>query len=54
MTELGAHFTDPNEQVGHELIWRSYLCPACGVALDGELCKPGDAPLWDVRLAPSA
>ena len=25
--ELGTHFTDPLEQVGHELIWRSYLCP---------------------------
>lgn len=48
--ELGAHFTDPFEQVGHRLVWRSYLCPACGVALDGELCRPEDAPLWDVRL----
>jgi N-methylhydantoinase B len=48
--ELGTHFTDPLEQVGHELIWRSYLCPACGVAMDGELCRPDDEPVWDVRL----
>ena len=53
MTELGAHFLDPREQVGHELVWRSYLCPSCGVALDGEVCRPDDPPHWDVRLAVS-
>jgi N-methylhydantoinase B len=52
MTALGAHFLDPQRQVGHELIFRSYLCPGCGTALDGEVCKPGDAPHWDVKLAP--
>jgi N-methylhydantoinase B len=52
MTDLGANFLDPQRQVGHELIFRSYLCPECGVALDGEVCKPGDDPHWDVRLAP--
>jgi hypothetical protein len=51
MTDLGANFLDPQEQVGHTLIFRSYLCPSCGTALDGEVCKPDDAPHWDVRLA---
>ncbi|CAB4873232.1 unannotated protein [freshwater metagenome] len=51
--EFGAHFTDPQEQVGHDLRWRSYLCPSCGHALDGELCRPDDDPVWDVRLAPA-
>jgi hypothetical protein len=51
MTDLGANFLDPSRQVGHTLIFRSYLCPSCGTALDGEVCKPGDAPHWDVRLA---
>jgi N-methylhydantoinase B len=50
-TELGTHFTDPLEQVGYELVWRSYLCPSCGVAIDGELCQPDDDPVWDVKLA---
>jgi N-methylhydantoinase B len=49
-TELGTHFTDPLTQVGTELVWRSYLCPSCGVALDGEFCQPDDEPVWDVRL----
>ncbi|HVW48489.1 MAG TPA: hydantoinase B/oxoprolinase family protein [Solirubrobacterales bacterium] len=53
MTEAGAHFLDPREQVGHELVWRAYLCPSCGTALDGEVCRPDDLPLWDVRLAPA-
>lgn len=54
MVDLGTHFIDPLEQVGHELVWRSYLCPACGVALDGEVCRPQDEAVWDVRLDPAA
>jgi N-methylhydantoinase B len=50
MTQLGTHFIDPLEQVGAELCWRSYLCPGCGLALDGEICQPGDEAVWDVRL----
>jgi N-methylhydantoinase B len=51
MTDLGANFLDPQQQVGHTLIFRSYLCPSCGTALDGEVCKPTDPPHHDVRLA---
>jgi N-methylhydantoinase B len=49
-TSLGTHFTEPLEQTGTQLVWRSYLCPECGTALDGEFCKPGDQPVWDVRI----
>jgi N-methylhydantoinase B len=49
--ELGPHFTDPLAQVGTELVWRSFLCPSCGLALDGEFCRPEDEATWDVRLA---
>lgn len=49
-TDLGTRFTDPLTQVGTELVWRSFLCPGCGVALDGEFCRPEDEPAWDVRL----
>lgn len=51
MTEMGTHFLDPMSQIGEDLVWRSYLCPACATALDGELCRPTDEPVWDVRLA---
>jgi len=53
-TELGTHFTDPLSQVGTELVWRSFLCPSCGVALDGEFCRPQDEPAWDVRIDAAA
>src|SRR6202020_344056 len=53
-TDLGTHFTDPEGQTGTCLVWRSYLCPGCGLALDGQFCKPGDEPDWDVRIAPGA
>lgn len=51
--DLGTHFTDPAEQVGTTFVWRIFLCPGCGVALDGEFCRPEDEPAWDVRLAPA-
>ena len=51
---LGAHFTDPLTQVGTELVWRSFLCPGCGTALDGEFCRPDDEPTWDVRIDPGS
>lgn len=53
-TDLGTHFTDPLAQVGTELVWRAFLCPSCGGALDGEFCKPDDEPTWDVRLSAQA
>ncbi len=51
MADLGPYFIDPAVQTGHNLVWRTFLCPDCGVALDGELCRPTDEPAWDVRLA---
>lgn len=54
MSDMGSYFIDPQEQIGEDLVWRSYLCPSCGVAVDGELCRPSDEPVWDVRLEPTA
>lgn len=53
-TALGTHFVDPSEQTGAELVWRAYLCPSCGVALDGQLCRPDDDAFQDVRIDPSS
>lgn len=50
MPEMGTHFIDPATQIGEDLVWRSYVCPDCAVALDGELCRPTDVPVWDVKL----
>lgn len=53
LPEFGSVFIDPAAQIGENLVWRSYLCPGCGLSLDAELCRPSDAPAWDVRLAPT-
>jgi N-methylhydantoinase B len=54
MSEVGAHFIEPRVHTGEDLIWRSYLCPGCGTALDGDICRPDDEPVWDVRLDPAS
>jgi len=45
-------FTSPEDETGVRLVFRQYLCPGCGTALDGEICRAGDAPFPDVRVAP--
>lgn len=44
-------FSDPKEETGVHLVFRRYICPGCGVAVDGVICRPEDIPDWDVRLA---
>jgi N-methylhydantoinase B len=43
-------FIDPVEQTGVELVFRHYVCPGCGTAIDGEICRPEDEPTDDVRI----
>jgi N-methylhydantoinase B len=54
LPEISPHFTDPRDQVGEELCYRAYICPQCGTALDGEVCRPSDPPSLDVRMVPEA
>ena len=51
LPEISEHFVDPVEQVGEELRYRAYICPGCGLALDGEVCRKDDPPSADVVLA---
>lgn len=50
LRDLGSLFTDPRAETGTDLVFRRYLCPSCGAALESEICLPGDEPEWDVRL----
>ena len=43
-------FLDPATQIDGTVILRQYLCPGCGVLLESDVCRPGDAPVWDTRL----
>jgi N-methylhydantoinase B len=49
LADFGPLFTDPKTETGVDLVFRRYLCPACGVALEGEICRKDDDPQWDVR-----
>jgi N-methylhydantoinase B len=50
LADLGPIFMDPRQETGEDLVFRQYLCPACGIALDGEVCRRGDGVWCDVRL----
>jgi N-methylhydantoinase B len=37
-------FEDPEAESGELLVFRQYLCSSCGIAVDGDVCKPADYP----------
>ena len=43
-------YGDPREELDDEMVYRSYICPGCGVLLENELARAGEPPFWDVRL----
>jgi N-methylhydantoinase B len=43
-------FPDPATELDDEIVYRQYLCPACGVLLDNEMARAEDPPLWDVQI----
>lgn len=43
-------FIDPLTQVDEDLVLRHYVCPGCGLFVDGDLCRPGDSPYQDVAI----
>jgi N-methylhydantoinase B len=47
-------YLDPSEFCDEAFVVRQFLCPACGVALATELCKPDDPPVLDVKLTARA
>jgi N-methylhydantoinase B len=47
---LGPLFSDPETDTGSALVFRTFLCPDCGRALDGQICRPTDDPYVDARL----
>jgi N-methylhydantoinase B len=43
-------FPDPGTELDDEIVYRQYLCPACGVLFDNEMARAEDPPLWDVQI----
>ena len=50
LTEISELFTSPLREIGEQLVFRRYLCPGCGRALDGNVCRPDDEPFCDVKV----
>lgn len=43
-------FTDPADEIDDEIVYRTYVCPSCGVALENELTLASAEPLWDIHV----
>jgi N-methylhydantoinase B len=50
LTEISELHTSPLRETGEQLVFRRYLCPSCGLALDGNVCRPDDEPFCDVKV----
>lgn len=47
---ISSDFISPVDEIGEELVFRRFLCPACGRVLDGQICRPDDVPFEDIAL----
>jgi N-methylhydantoinase B len=50
LPELSPLFQDPEPETGEVIVFRQYLCPGCGLAVDADICKPADEPYPAFRL----
>jgi N-methylhydantoinase B len=53
LPEANPTFTEAAE-VDRAVVYRSYLCPECGVLFDSELTLRGEPPVWDVQVDPES
>jgi N-methylhydantoinase B len=44
LPELSPLFEDPEPEIHAKMVFRQYLCPSCGLAVDSDICKPDDYP----------
>ncbi|CDX58818.1 putative 5-oxoprolinase (ATP-hydrolyzing) [Mesorhizobium plurifarium] len=50
LPSISPYFGDPSTQVTDALVFRRFLCPSCGSALDGVICRPADEPFNDITV----
>ncbi|MDO8210101.1 hydantoinase B/oxoprolinase family protein [Conexibacter sp. CPCC 206217] len=43
-------YIDPATEVDDDVVYRMFLCPDCGVALENELTLRDEPPVWDIQL----
>jgi N-methylhydantoinase B len=44
LPSLSSLFQDPEPETGEKIVFRRYVCPGCGLAVDSDICKPDDSP----------
>jgi N-methylhydantoinase B len=50
LPSLSPLFEDPEPEIGEVMVFRQYLCPGCGLAIENDICKPTDEPYPSFRL----
>jgi N-methylhydantoinase B len=43
-------FSDPSRDVDGDIVYRMFLCPHCGIALENELTLRSEPPVWDTKI----
>ncbi len=43
-------YGDAEEELDDTMVYRSYICPGCGVLMENELARSEEPPFWDVQL----
>ena len=51
LSEIAPGFRDPSAFVDDHMVWREFYCPSCGVMIENEIAREGEAFLDDARLA---
>jgi len=51
LKNVNPHLLDPKIYVDEKIVFRSYVCPSCGLLIQTELVRPTDPLLWDIQLA---
>lgn len=47
---VGLDPIDPALYLDEDIVYREYFCPGCGLLMQGDFARRGDADLWDIHL----
>jgi N-methylhydantoinase B len=50
-TTANPHILDPRQYIEEDVVFLQHACPGCGLLLQTELLRRGDAPIWDLQIA---
>jgi acetone carboxylase gamma subunit len=50
VTSMDGAYRMQSSQIADRMVFREFLCPSCGLRLDTEIARKGDAILADLRI----